>query len=987
MAEAAGLAVGIVALIGTFKDCVDLFLYISSAQSIARDYAILETKLEIERTLFLQWADRVRLLSPDQYDRRLDDPTKVKVLSAALGSIRKLLSESERLRNSYGLAPEPETESRGKNYQMVGRQQITKEAASAISGSRLIRFFKDFEALDIGSKDKSTHVSPIGKIRWAIQDKDKFEKLIQELSYFIAKLNELVPDSHERITAMINDDLKKENLAMIDLVYEASVNKEHAVAAIAKRNQQEKRVLQSLWFRAMDDRRYSIAPPHSQTFHWAIEPREASRHGGKWDNLSKWLQTGTGIYWVSGKAGSGKSTLMKYIHGHKTTQSLLEKWAGGCPLMMASFFFWYAGADEQKTQHGLSRALLFYILDKDPASMQDLLPSMWREAEVSKSDEIRPPSTAEMKHAFEELSNDHRKLQGQKFCFLIDGLDEYLGDMQTGISFVENLVKPQNIKVIVSSRPIPACVDAFSTKPQLHVHDLTKADITSYVDAEVGLHHYMKTLRRMEPTNALKVVEELVGKASGVFLWIILACRSVLEGFASSDYIPDILRRIDELPPELEDLFSHMLSKVDSRYQGHCAKHLRTCYQNKLIPNAPVISSMAMAIADHRNQGYLNDVRSKDLSINDRLLICEAFENRLRSHCCGLLEFVRPAPDHQGRCFCFAKYKAPHNTKIDSTVDFIHRSVFDFLSDPSTWQLGCLQINESCDPIFSLANISFQLLDIARDVDQKTIFMGHTILYAIEADRLSNANGPIIDILAGLGKLLTQYPSCGVLYIALELGTIHVLRAYQSREDPVLLRLSKETPFPLLYHALARPYINNWIYGLYMAHVDWDQQRLLETIEYVLSLGVSPNEEFKIQLGKQMTPWIYWLMVLREKIQRTASDIDIAILLINSGADLKVCSSVLGKPLSRFCRSISLGGENTEGKLQHIIELSETAEEEDQDCSSESEYNDAFEDAVSDFTNNSGLPPEEHPVGVGVKRGVSLDGLQQRLEDAKRVKL
>lgn len=282
MVDPAGLVVGAVTLIGTFKDCVDLFLYIDSAQCIKRDYEILETKLEIEKTLFLQWAERVRLFSHGHYDRRLDDPINVKAFSRTLGSIRLLLSESQHFQDRYGLV-QKKSEYLKNNIPRPGQQQITNQAASAISGSRLIRFINDFEKLNIGSKDKTSHVSPIGKFRWAVQDKDKFEKLIQELSYFISKLNELIPDKGKRIAIMTNKDSKERNSRMLELVYGASIDKEDEVAVIAEQNIWQKRILQSLRFRTMDDRRYSVAPPHSKTLNWALEPPESLGTDENWD--------------------------------------------------------------------------------------------------------------------------------------------------------------------------------------------------------------------------------------------------------------------------------------------------------------------------------------------------------------------------------------------------------------------------------------------------------------------------------------------------------------------------------------------------------------------------------------------------------------------------------------------------------------------------------------------------------------------------------
>lgn len=41
-----------------------------------------------------------------------------------------------------------------------------------------------------------------------------------------------------------------------------------------------------------------------------------------------WLSEGEGVFHISGKLGSGKSTLMKYICDHWQTEEHLKKWAG-----------------------------------------------------------------------------------------------------------------------------------------------------------------------------------------------------------------------------------------------------------------------------------------------------------------------------------------------------------------------------------------------------------------------------------------------------------------------------------------------------------------------------------------------------------------------------------------------------------------------------------------------------------------------------------
>ena len=74
MAEIAGLAlgaVGIVGLVGAFKDTLELIDLIADTGNLGRELQLLITKLDIEKTLLLRWADAFGLTSRN-YDKRLD---------------------------------------------------------------------------------------------------------------------------------------------------------------------------------------------------------------------------------------------------------------------------------------------------------------------------------------------------------------------------------------------------------------------------------------------------------------------------------------------------------------------------------------------------------------------------------------------------------------------------------------------------------------------------------------------------------------------------------------------------------------------------------------------------------------------------------------------------------------------------------------------------------------------------------------------------
>lgn len=48
------------------------------------------------------------------------------------------------------------------------------------------------------------------------------------------------------------------------------------------------------------------------------------------ESLDTWLSSGNGIFHISGKLGSGKSTLMKFLCDHELAKTKLEEWAGWC---------------------------------------------------------------------------------------------------------------------------------------------------------------------------------------------------------------------------------------------------------------------------------------------------------------------------------------------------------------------------------------------------------------------------------------------------------------------------------------------------------------------------------------------------------------------------------------------------------------------------------------------------------------------------------
>lgn len=109
------------------------------------------------------------------------------------------------------------------------------------------------------------------------------------------------------------------------------------------------------------------------------------------------------------------------------------------------------------------------------------------------------------------------KLQA-KYCFLVDGVDEYDGDPSVIVDLSKAIPKNSNIKICVSSRPLVVCEEAFNEGSMLMLQDLTYSDIELFVSNKLGEHTRMIQLKAEDPESKLQLTTEIVQRASRVFL-------------------------------------------------------------------------------------------------------------------------------------------------------------------------------------------------------------------------------------------------------------------------------------------------------------------------------------------------------------------------------------------------------------------------------------------------------------------------------------
>jgi len=117
---------------------------------------------------------------------------------------------------------------------------------------------------------------------------------------------------------------------------------ESQLSLAERQRAREDAILSSLYFTDMSARERAIDSSYNDTFGWIFDEQVTERQSYYERNIcismSRWLEHEYGMFFIVGKAGSGKSTLMRFLARHKRTNALLQNWAGqyGCTLAVSA---------------------------------------------------------------------------------------------------------------------------------------------------------------------------------------------------------------------------------------------------------------------------------------------------------------------------------------------------------------------------------------------------------------------------------------------------------------------------------------------------------------------------------------------------------------------------------------------------------------------------------------------------------------------------
>jgi len=422
-------------------------------------------------------------------------------------------------------------------------------------------------------------------------------------------------------------------------------------------------ILQSLLVAELGSREEQIHEAHRSTFHWIFDGKNDADHedvNAARIRFERWLSSSSEVFWINGKAGSGKSTLMKYLASHEKTEQILERWAGAEKLVCAKHFFWNSGSSIQKSLVGLMQSLLCQILRECPELISFASTRRWQADESS----ITHKDAWTRKELTASIANIMARGQlTSRFCFFIDGLDEYAdenaGEHHELIGYLDLLAQSPQVKLCVSSRPWTVFKDRYAERKDLTLvlEELTLGDMHRYVDGILNNDERFRQLVDREP-QALELVFQIRDRAEGVFLWVYLVVRSLLKGLSEHDDAMELERRLSMIPSDLNTFFLKIFQNLDPTYEREA---MRAFHMATVAPRLPLMVFRYLA-KEVQNPRYAFEMTAAELKV-----LSQRARDNVNKWCRDLLE----VKDYL--------YHGPGSDARHDEVGFLHRTVRDFL--------------------------------------------------------------------------------------------------------------------------------------------------------------------------------------------------------------------------------------------------------------------------------------------------------------------
>ena len=568
----------------------------------------------------------------------------------------------------------------------------------------------------------------------------------------MAKMSSLNDINFQRVTSVIQRWLDETR----DLHTELGIPEKASILPNGLIHDKEyQRCLDSLNFANARRRIENVEEAFAETCEWIFDPKLGFRNWLKGEDIRT-------KYWIQGKPGSGKSTLMKFAKDHPLTRNLLDQYHHG-HWVVAAYFFHDRGTEVQKSISGFLREILYQILRQRTQLIPLIYPLFCSNQRSSSTRSVR------LEEGKEDISNQNDEisynwnpsvLQDALFsiannsvvdvniCIFVDALDEHDGNHRELLSTLDRLTRLTNnhffrLRLCLAGRQENIFKDAFRDCPGFSIHELTTGDIRRYTEERI--QNVMSGNLTKEGELALSsLIEDVIDKAEGVFLWVRLVNDELIEGLCEGDSVEELKDLLSGIPNELEELYTRTLRRPNrtqprapakSKYERYVMFQIVKCCREPFS----MYQLLGATLFLMTGKGTYPELQR---------LSWDQMERRLYSRSAGLLD-------------------APSRCMDDAYVQFIHQTVKEYMTtgEGSTIILQDIgdEPQESGD-MFILRYLVYLLTtfhDDNRDMDAEEFATRRFAHHARKVEQYESQSAS--KVLESAISRLTKFRQCAIL--------------------------------------------------------------------------------------------------------------------------------------------------------------------------------------------------------------------------------
>ncbi|KAF2849560.1 hypothetical protein T440DRAFT_398966, partial [Plenodomus tracheiphilus IPT5] len=328
---------------------------------------------------------------------------------------------------------------------------------------------------------------------------------------------------------------------------------------------------------------------------------------------------------------------MKFLCQHDDTLKILQDKDPGA--FIVSSYLWSAGSPEQRQLRYVLASLLHQVLEHSPETISKLLNelngSSRRRSLVDWSDKALELALC--------IAIDDSP---STICIFMDGLDEIDNTDLDGFGRILNLINclriRSNVKLCVASRRLSLFLNAFC--PNFQLQDLTNDDLRYFITMKLDHQktNFQTQFQDLEKFESL--IDLILEKAQGVFLWVSLVVASISSGLDEYDDEATLLGRIGVLPSELAALYTRMWERSNrgpANLRSTGARYLKMLLFQQVGPQIHLshdssILRFFLLTDTSIQEEYLS---TGEFSTEQELVKnCEQLRHQILARCAGLVE-------------------------------------------------------------------------------------------------------------------------------------------------------------------------------------------------------------------------------------------------------------------------------------------------------------------------------------------------------------